>query len=72
MFDAEAAWHFRVFIKTTRPGSAGFAGARDLCSTDAYLQMMVIAILPLCIAIGNLHTLHSDKTSLSEAWMHSH
>ena len=52
-----------------QPGLAvlDFAYAKNLCNIAAYLQVMVIATLPLCIAVGNLYTLHSDETRLDEA-----
>ena len=62
-----------VVYSPTQPGLVlVLAGARALYSTDAYLQLMVIATLPLCIAIGNLHTLHSNETGLRGPYMHLH
>ena len=42
----------------------GLAYVMKSCSVDADLQMVVVAILPLCVAVSNLHTLQSGDTGL--------
>lgn len=45
-------------------GSVGLCTCDVLCSIGSYLQMVVAAVLPLCIAVSNLHTLQSGDTGL--------